>query len=183
MMKSQRKTSAIKKELIGQNWNLGVWFGKFMVFSFLFLRDPSTVKENRGTTSFTQRMLTFVEFTFYRQGSCLLLCVQEKEEQPGRQQPAFAYPCLYTNLLCHPGRITSLLRAWLPAQRKTGPGPGSGLPASLLHRSQCSDARAPHFSSHCLHPFTPHLIPVWTTILHPACHVNSMNFWSSFFLP
>lgn len=140
MMKSQRKTSAIKKELIGQNWNLGVWFGKFTVFSFLFPRDPSTVKENRGTTSFTQRMLTFVEFTFYRQGSCLLLCVQEKEEQPGRQQPGFAYPCLYTNLLCHPGRITSLLRAWFPARRKTGRAqdPACGLAPAPLPVLGCS---------------------------------------------
>lgn len=98
MMKSQRKISAIKKELTGQNWNLGVWLWKFTLFSFLFPRDPSTVKENRSTTSFIQRMLTFVEFTFYRQGSfCCFVYRRRKNHVEVRSldlpTPAFTLTC------------------------------------------------------------------------------------------
>lgn len=96
-MKSQRKTSAITKELTGQNWNLGLTL-KVTLFSFLFPRDPNTVKENRGTTSFIQRMLTFVEFTFYRQGSfCCFVYRSRKNHLEVRSldlpTPAFTLTC------------------------------------------------------------------------------------------
>lgn len=97
------------------------------------------------------------------------------------RSPGFTYPCL--TLTCYVILDEPLPCCGTGSQPRINGDLGKD-PAcwsSFRTAPESCESRTPHFSSHCLYPFTLHLITVLTTILHPAGHINSMNFWSSFF--